>query len=578
MKVPVRQFLSRKHATRHDRRDIGLLARLRGDTRGNTLILVAIAIVPLMAMIGSGVDITRAYMADVRLQQACDAGVLAGRRFLSGATLSDQARTEAENYFKFNFPQGTLQTAPFTPSITVPATGTIALAANTTVPTSIMRMFGYTQLPISAACKATQDFVNTDVMLVFDTSGSMNCAPGVGGDCGGIEQIGSKIDGLRDASDKLYDTLQTAQDQLHNNNLRLRYGFVTYSSGVNVGKLVYAKNANYIVNTKWTYQSRQKVNVKADMGKADCDALGGSWKGFSIFNFVIPGACQLPDSKYYSWSYGPVDHSVADYVSKASSTTPTNAAATSTWAGCIEERKTDPVLVDGGSGSIAPGTAFDLDVNLLPTNDDSRWRPWWPEVEYFPDGTKASGTCPTEARRLREYFNDKASYTSYITGLKATGGTYHDLGMIWGARFISQDGIFKSATPETNNVSDPDNPKKIRGFAVKKYLIFMTDGELAPTDSVYSTYGIERLDKRVTGTAATGTQYNRHLQRFRMACNAAKSQGIEVWVIAFATTLTTDMQNCASRPSNAAGITTTPALIAKFAEIGSKIGSLRLSQ
>lgn len=108
----------------------------------------------------------------------------------------------------------------------------------------------------------------------------------------------------------------------------------------------------------------------------------------------------------------------------------------------------------------------------------------------------------------------------------------------------------------------------------------MTDGDLSPTLDEYSSYGIENLDKRVLGSAAvTGTnQVNRHLQRFRMACNAAKGQNIDVWVIAFSTTLTAEMQNCASSPSQAAGISTSADLIAKFQEIGSKIGSLRLSQ
>lgn len=73
-------------------------------------------------------------------------------------------------------------------------------------------------------------------------------------------------------------------------------------------------------------------------------------------------------------------------------------------------------------------------------------------------------------------------------------------------------------------------------------------------------------------------QLQRHLQRFRMACNAAKSQNVQLYVIAFSTTLTTDMQNCATTPAMASGISTASALIAKFQEIGSKIGSLRINQ
>ncbi len=51
----------------------GFLARLARDVRGNTLAIVGAALVPLSAMIGSGVDMSRAYMAKTRLQSACDA-------------------------------------------------------------------------------------------------------------------------------------------------------------------------------------------------------------------------------------------------------------------------------------------------------------------------------------------------------------------------------------------------------------------------------------------------------------------------------------------------------------------------
>ena len=173
---------------------------------------------------------------------------------------------------------------------------------------------------------------------------------------------------------------------------------------------------------------------------------------------------------------------------------------------------------------------------------------------------------------------------SYIKDLKPLGGTYHDIGVIWGARFISPDGIFASATPETNDQNDPDNPKKLRGFSVRKYMIFMTDGDMSPYLDVYTTYGAEERDKRVLGTSTgnanqlAAEQLQRHLQRFRMACNAAKSQNVQLYVIAFSTTLTTDMQNCATTPAMASGISTASALIAKFQEIGSKIGSLRINQ
>src|SRR3546814_19331709 len=58
----------------------GFLTRLLHNDAGNTLAIVAAAIFPLAGMIGGGLDMRCLYLAKTRLQQACDAGVLAGRK------------------------------------------------------------------------------------------------------------------------------------------------------------------------------------------------------------------------------------------------------------------------------------------------------------------------------------------------------------------------------------------------------------------------------------------------------------------------------------------------------------------
>jgi Flp pilus assembly protein TadG len=553
-----------------------VLGRLRRDVCGNTLMIVAFAMMPLIAMVGSGLDMARAYVARDRLQQACDAGSLAARRLLSGPTLTSAVETEAKTYFNFNFPQSSFGTATFTPIVTVPSVGTVKITATTTIPTTIMKLFGFSTMNLSTTCSATQDFVGTDIMLVLDMSGSMNCPPSRPNDaCNEVEQPGSKMQALRDASESLYDTLKSAQDQLHTNNLRLRYGFVPYNATVNVGNLVYAENPSYIRDSA-PYQSRTRTPGPATSTLSTCNNYEGTWKGYGYW--TNNGEC----TNY--WTYRQVTLDTSSFKTGASVLTPGGSPSwsRSQWAGCIEERQTDNTTIDGGSSTTAPSSAWDLDVNMLPTNDASRWVPWWPEAEFNPD-TRDEYTdpkyCASAASRLKEYYNDKSTFMNYVNGLKPLGGTYHDIGVMWGARFISPNGIFASATPETNNQNDPDNPKKLRGFSIRKYMIFMTDGDLQPYLNVYTTYGAEERDKRVLGTASgANAQLARHLQRFRMACNAAKSQDVQLYVIAFSTTLTADMQNCASQPSMASGISTAPALIAKFQEIGSKIGSLRISQ
>lgn len=563
------------------------LGRLRRDVRGNTLAIMAAAMLPLIALIGSGVDMTRAYMAENRLRQACDAGALAGRRLLTTTSVTSPVRDEATKYFAFNFPQGHFQAAPYQLAMSAPAPGTLRISTSSAIPTTIMNMFGFETLPISATCAATQDFINTDIMMVFDLSGSMNCPVNQpNSNCNEVNQPDSKLDALKDAARALYTTLEPAQSQLAANNLRLRYGFVNYSSGVNVGQAVYAKNSTYLVN-RWNYQSRIPALDDSSRSQSWCNANDGvyylssyRWDGRS---FSAVYSCRYPHSNGDTWLYRQTQHDVGQYLAGNRPYLVSRRANSSVWEGCIEERDTNNTAIDGGSSTTAPSSAYDLNVDLIPYNDATRWRPTWPDTEFARqnalNGSLSSHYCPTAARRLRNYHNNKASFDSYINGLRAIGGTYHDLGMIWGARFLSPTGIFAASPAETNDLNTPDNPVQLRGFGVKKYIIFMTDGDMSPSDT-YSAYGIESLDRRVMGSNGyTSTdQNNRHLQRFRMACTAAKSKGMDIWVVAFATTLTQDMIDCATKPSQAAGLNDRAALIAKFQEIGSKIGSLRLSQ
>jgi Flp pilus assembly protein TadG len=315
--------MSAKHGLKRQR-PTTFMGRLRTDVRGNTLMIVAFAMMPLIAMVGSGLDMARAYVARDRLQQACDAGSLAARRLLSGTTLTPAVETEATNYFNFNFPQASFGTAAFTPVVTVPSIGTVKITAATTIPTTVMKLFGFSTLNLSTSCSATQDFVGTDIMLVLDMSGSMNCPTNRPNDaCGEVEQYGSKMQALRDASESLYDTLQSAQDQLHANNLRLRYGFVPYNATVNVGKLVYAENPNYIRSSA-PYQSRTVTTT---------------WNGA----YATYGQLTLDTS---SFKTGALVNTPGSY--------PTSK---SRWAGCIEERQTDNVTIDGGSATTAPASA-----------------------------------------------------------------------------------------------------------------------------------------------------------------------------------------------------------------------------
>ncbi len=272
----------------------------------------------------------------------------------------------------------------------------------------------------------------------------------------------------------------------------------------------------------------------------------------------------------------------------------------STWQGCITERKTTTdasfsfvSLLTG----ITPGGATDLDIDTAPTNDpDTQWGPLWPELAYLRDAAnvaydnldeddygdsgfqqltsseindnKASSACPYAAQLFEEM--DSGDFNDYVDELTPTGGTYHDIGLLWGARLSSPTGMW----------SDLVNEEPSNGGSVSRHMIFMTDGELDPDRETYTAYGIEISDHRVTPTGASDAdQLSRHRSRYLAICEAIKARGIRLWVIAFGSgvTLSNDLRTCAS-PDSAFKAADAAQLNQHFQEIANQVGELRVIQ
>ena len=248
----------------------GFMSRLARSQKGNVMAIVAAAIIPLAALIGGGLDMGRAYMARARMQQACDAAALAGRRAMTTSSMTAANITEARKFFDFNFPQGTFQAATFTPVIrSKPGeTTTVQVTASTTLPTTVMKIFRYQTLPLSVTCESRFDIGNTDIMLVLDTTGSM--AYSISDGSGGTT---TRLAALKQAVKDFYDALGAGS----NSTGRIRYGFMPYSSTVNVG---YQLPSSYLVGgisgETWDYQTRRRY-----ISSYNSSTSNGSWTRIS---------------------------------------------------------------------------------------------------------------------------------------------------------------------------------------------------------------------------------------------------------------------------------------------------------
>lgn len=629
------------------------LGRLRRDVRGNTIAIMAAALIPLAALAGSAIDMARLYVVKVRLQQACDAGALAGRKFMissDSAVLDTNASAQAQSFFTNNFRLGWMgtKTADFKPAKT--ADQQVSGTAKSQVPMTIMKMFGAPDITLNVACEARYDVADADIMFVLDTTGSMACttADGTGGcsqsvvsytqDDGNIgyyttEKSGSKLSGLRTAVLNFYDTLASNVDPSTN----VRYGFVTYTSTVNAGYAITSLSSNYMVSN-WSYQSR-KIIGDTDNGDssttsytnvtvATCNGYAGrspasgyttsgtatiatvAWSANR--NSTTSGTCTVTKQpKRPNWSYFKWPFDVSSYVTGAAVPDPSKiTGATSKWQGCIEERKT----TSGASSFDQSNLPGDLDPDLVPSSDDTRWRPMWPDVIYYRgtgttavnSGVSYAGNSTTPYGDYSPTNNDNATqaYTNMIADInpawsdniasgyvscgkkvqrlakasradvstyvnandfRAQGGTYHDTGMIWGTRLISPTGIFAADT-----AAWPGRP------APNRYIVFMTDGDMSPNYDLYGMYGIERYDKRVTGGDST-VQLADHNARFVAECTAAKARNIKVFVVSFGQSLTTQLTSCAS-PGQAYYASDNATLQTAFKTIANQVAMLRLSK
>ena len=72
--------------------------------RAERILVEGDEVIPLLALIGGGIDVSRAYMAKTQLQSACDAGALAGRRAMSKTGEYGAAEeAKADRMFNVNF-------------------------------------------------------------------------------------------------------------------------------------------------------------------------------------------------------------------------------------------------------------------------------------------------------------------------------------------------------------------------------------------------------------------------------------------------------------------------------------------
>lgn len=153
------------------------LARFAAAEQGNIAMIFAIALVPVLSLVGAAVDYSRAVQARTSMQAALDSAALMLSKDLSSGTITtSQISTKAQAYFNALF-TGTATL----PSVSVAATytastsmgSTIQLTGTGTYTTSFMKIAGFPTLGIGTTSTSAWGNVRMRVALVLDNTGSM---------------------------------------------------------------------------------------------------------------------------------------------------------------------------------------------------------------------------------------------------------------------------------------------------------------------------------------------------------------------------------------------------------------------
>lgn len=176
--------------------------------------------------------------------------------------------------------------------------------------------------------------------------------------------------------------------------------------------------------------------------------------------------------------------------------------------------------------------------------------------------------CPTEAKKVQKW--TPSDFQSYVNGLTIGGNTYHDIGLLWGARVMSPTGIFASLNAPLN-------------VTIERHMVFMTDGETNVIENDYSAYGVHWYDRRQTpiGSEPTRTQLNGLTDaRTAALCTAIKNKNISLWVVSYGNvnSATNNRLKACATPGKFFEATSVTSLIANFKAIAAEISALRLTK
>lgn len=525
----------------------------RRDDRGGVAALFAIASLPLLMVMGVGVDISQFLVMKQQLRSAADAAALnvAQAPNLSNTAATAQAQAFIAANYPFLYQIGSLQ------SVTVTRSGSVVVVAvSASMNTNFLKIVGYNQLGLTISSTASQNQRKMELALVLDNTGSMTATYG----------STSGISGLKTAATTLVNTLFTNDPT----GQYIKIAVVPFTQAVNVGTQ-YAK-ASWMDTTGAGSLTKENLNVPNGQGLFPfaSQLKNASW-----------GGCVRQRTEPYDLEDVAPDAGTPDTLFTPYFAPSEPSGFCNYYLSGITNQSTQYY----GVSSYNNGTVQALGICRNSTTSAAF------------KGLGPNFGCPLQP--IIRLTNSQTAILNEINAMQAYGGTVIPAGLMWGWHVISPNGPFGDGVAYT----DPNTIKAI---------ILLTDGQddvqtnasTVPTNgfnqSIYSAYGyaanayggthlsLYSMPASFNGVEAS-TNYNLD-QKLIQLCNNIKGVTdaygnpgrIIIYAIGFGNVIDSEslllLQQCATNSGTYFYNPTSEALNATFQSIAIGLNQLRISR
>lgn len=199
-----------------------MLNKLFKNERGNVVMIFALALVPILAVAGTAIDVSRMQSAKIQMSALLDQAVVAS----ANLSYTDTPEVLIEDWMKSQV--GQFGYNPDDLEVTVVSnialnSKDVTATARLTMDTALMYMFGFERVTIEVDATAVQSITNIEIAMVLDISSSMR---------------GNRLTSLKTASTEFIDIMLTP-DTLNTTSINV----VPFGGTVNIGDTLFNKFA-----------------------------------------------------------------------------------------------------------------------------------------------------------------------------------------------------------------------------------------------------------------------------------------------------------------------------------------------